>query len=594
MTDHEPVIDQERWKARFRAARVGLPEWAADAPARSFHRSNASGTWEIHARDESTGTTRQVTHRANGTLTAAIDPAGDWLWWFADADGGEYGVWMRQPFDGGDDEPAVPGLEPAYPAGLALGSSGLAVVGGTVRGGTAIHLCVPGKSPTVLYRHEQDAWVAALSRDESLIAIGHSEAGDSRHPAVRVLRPDGTVVADLADGPGLGVRAGSFSPSPGEALLLVEHERRGRPEPLLWDVLTGRQEEILLDLPGELTASWYPDGSALLITHTHHARHQLYRYDLAHKELTRLPTPRGVIAGAAARPDGTVAFAWTDAASPPVIRSTSGSVLLTPPGPTPPSSVPVEDLWVDGPGGPIHVLISRPPGGERPHPCLFDVHGGPAGWNDDSYNPPAAVWVDQGFLVVHLNFRGSTGYGSRWRDAIEGRPGLTELEDVHAVRDRLVADGIADPARMVLSGRSWGGYLTLLGLGLRPEAWTLGFADAPIADYLTAYRDETEMLRAYDRSLFGGSPDEVPERYRRSSPLSYAERVRVPVMILAGENDPRCPIRQIDRYVERLGELGKECRVYRYDAGHGSLVAEERIRQTIETIDFVGAHITTS
>src|SRR3712207_4425328 len=70
-----------------------------------------------------------------------------------------------------------------------------------------------------------------------------------------------------------------------------------------------------------------------------------------------------------------------------------------------------------------------------------------------------ALWLDAGFAVVHVNYRGSTGYGSAWRDAIEGRPGLTELEDVAAVHDWAVSCGFADPATCVVDGWSWGGYL---------------------------------------------------------------------------------------------------------------------------------------
>jgi len=108
----------------------------------------------------------------------------------------------------------------------------------------------------------------------------------------------------------------------------------------------------------------------------------------------------------------------------------------------------------------------------------------------------------------------------------------------------------------VLSGGSWGGYLALLGLGTQPERWSLGVAAVPVADYVAAFEDEMEPLKAFDRSLFGGSPPDIPEVYRKRSPITYVEQVRVPVMILAGENDPRCPIRQIENYLSRLRELG--------------------------------------
>jgi dipeptidyl aminopeptidase/acylaminoacyl peptidase len=190
-----------------------------------------------------------------------------------------------------------------------------------------------------------------------------------------------------------------------------------------------------------------------------------------------------------------------------------------------------------------------------------------------------------------VNYRGSTGYGSAWRDALTGRPGLTELEDVAAVYDALVEEGFLDPSRALISGGSWGGFLTLLALGTQPERWAAGIAEVPVADYLAAYEDEMEGLRAYDRALFGGSPDEVHDVYVRSSPITYAEQVAAPVLVVAGANDPRCPIRQIDNYLARLEELGKPHEVYRFDAGHGSLVIEETIRQVEVALDFALRHV---
>jgi dipeptidyl aminopeptidase/acylaminoacyl peptidase len=109
----------------------------------------------------------------------------------------------------------------------------------------------------------------------------------------------------------------------------------------------------------------------------------------------------------------------------------------------------------------------------------------------------------------------------------------------------------------------------------------------PVADYLAAYEDEMEPLRAFDRSLFGGSPTEVPERYVRSSPLTYVDAVRAPVLVLAGANDPRCPIRQIESWLSAAQERGKTVEVYRFDAGHGSLVVDERVRQMRAELEFV-------
>ncbi len=574
------------WEKRFRAPRVGLPEWAQDAPHRSLFVSNATGTYELYAWDRQAGTQRQVTDRPNGTTDGTLSPDGAWVWWFSDTDGDEFGVWMRQPFDGGEDEPAAPGLAPSYPAGVALGRDGIAVIGrSTEEDGTTIHVVrvgEPGAEPVEIYRHSESAGVGDLSEDGTLLAIEHTEHGDAMHSALRVVRLDGTVVAELDDTAGgreeLGLECLGFAPVAGDPRLLVGHQRRGRWEPMLWNTATGEETELAIGLPGDITAEWFPDGSALLVEHTYQARSELWRYAFADGSLTRVETPSGTISGATARPDGTVEFLWSSAALPPQVRSSAGAVILDPPGFTAPPSVPVEDVWVEGPGGRVHALVQRP-AGPGPFPTVFDIHGGPTWHDSDAFAAGPAAWIDHGFAVVRVNYRGSTGYGRAWTDALKHRVGLIELEDIAAVRQWAVDSGLADPERLVLAGGSWGGYLTLLGLGTQPDAWAVGLAAVPVADYTAAYEDEMEALKALDRTLFGGSPAEVPERFSASSPITYVEQVRAPVFVSAGMNDPRCPIRQIDNYVKRLAALGKTHEVYRYDAGHGSLVVEERIKQ---------------
>jgi len=575
-----------------------LPDWAVLRPDRNVFVSNASGTFEMYRWDRSDGSTAQITARPAGTRVGTIDPLGEWVWWFDDTGGNEFGVWRRQRFETSADvsadtaEEAVPGLLPSYPSGLCLGQRGLAVVGRSTDDGATIYVARPGDDPILMYSHEQDAGVIALSRDDTLIAIEHSEHGDSRHMALRVLRvADGSPMADLWDGAGRGLAAVAFAPIAGDTRLLARHERHDRWTPFIWDVADGTERALVLDLPGDISAQWFADASALLVAHEYQARSSLYRYDLATETLEQLEIPAGTIAGATARPGGTIEFLWSSGAHAPTLRDSAGQVVLTPPGPVAPESVPVEDAWVDGAGGLIHALVSRPIGATFPVPTVFLVHGGPAAYDADAFSPGVAAWIDAGFAVVRVNYRGSTGYGSAWRDAMEHRVGLTELEDLLAVRTWAVSSGLADPARIVLTGGSWGGYLTLLGLGMQPGAWAVGVAGVPVADYFAAYEDEMEGLRAYDRALFGGSPDDVPDRYRQSSPLTYVDNVIAPVLILAGANDPRCPIRQIDNYIDRLAVRSAPHEVYRFDAGHGSLVVDERIRHAEAELDFARRHL---
>jgi dipeptidyl aminopeptidase/acylaminoacyl peptidase len=573
------------WEQRYRAARVTLPDWAQDAPDRCLYVSNATGTFELYAWDRATGRHRQVTDRAQGTTDGQLSPDGAWVWWFDDSDGDEFGSWMRQPFDGGADQPAAPDVPPGYSAGCEIGRA-LAVVGRSDDDGTTVHVVRP-EGTTLLYASEHDATLAGLSRDDRLVLLEHSEHGDSRHPALRVLTVDGEVVADLWDGEGLALHGIGFSPT-GDTVLAL-HEQTGRLLPLLWQPATGDVVRLDVDLEGDLSADWYADGSALLVVAEARGRATLHRVGLD-GTVEVLQTPVGTVTDATARPDGSVEYSWSSAATPPQVRSTDGAVVLTAPGPEAPASVPVRDAFVEGPGGTIHNLVATP-AGDGPFPTVFAVHGGPHYHYSDAFYVDRAALVDLGCAVVDVNYRGSTGYGSAWRDAITGRPGLTELEDVVAAREWAVSSGLADPARCVLMGGSWGGYLTLLGLGTQPELWAAGVAAVPVADYVAAYEDEMEPLKAFDASLFGGTPEQVPEDYEKCSPLTYVDRIAAPVLLLAGANDARCPIRQIDNWLAAAEAAGKDVEVYRFDAGHGSLVVAERVRQARLELEFVARRL---
>ena len=584
--------DEPVWKQRFRAARMMFPQWARDDADHLIYLSNAGGKFEVHTWDREANVQRRLTDRSEGTgyrVASRIEPSGRRVWWFDDAKGNELGRWVRESFEGGSRETIALDLAPAYSAGLAVGST-VAILGRSSGAeGTTVHAIRDGAPPRLIYSHTQSASVGDLSRDESLFALAHSEHGDDRNRAIRILDVEGGTVAEIWDGPGKGLSLGEWSPVEGDQRLIIGHDREGARRPIVYDVAAKREIPVTLDLPGDVAATrWYANANALLILHDHRGRSELYRYDLASGVATKLAAEPGAIDGARVRPSGEVWYLLDHSAEPPSVRELGGGVVLQPPGPRAPKGTAYTDADVDG----VHIFIAQPRT-KGPHPTYFFIHGGPE-WHDcDTFSPTVQAWVDHGFAVVLVNYRGSTGYGKAWRDAIVGRPGLTELEDIAKVRAYAIAQGIADPKRCIIGGGSWGGYLTLLGLGVQPEAWALGVGIVPIGDYIPAYEDEMEPLKKYDAALFGGTPTEVPEKYARSNPVTYIENVRVPMLLLVGQNDPRCPSRSVDVYVERLKGLGKPYEEYRYDAGHGSLVVDESLKQLAMEIEFVAKHLGT-
>jgi dienelactone hydrolase len=600
---------ERRWRSRFNAVRISLPEPARDAPDRAVFVSNATGRFELVCWDASTGVEMTATDRPDGTVHGALSADGISLWWFDDTDGDECGIWRRQPFGSGPGPAveALPGVPPGYSAGIEVGR-GVVIAGFSDDDGTRVHLARDGAITTV-YSNAADGGVAGLSRDETIWVLSHSEGGDARYPALRALSVvHGIVVGQLDDGPGRGLTALDFSPIPGDQRLLVGHERHGHDQLGIWDLGNGTFTELAISLPGDLDGCFTADGREVIVLHTWAGRTSLHSYDPAAGRLATIPVPRGVVTGVVARRDGSLWYRHSSAAVGPRLRSLGfdgvDRPLLQPPDGGPADSQAVTDVWVDSPAGRIHALLARPAasggadgadvgddGDDRAThwalPTVFLVHGGPTMADDDEFDAERAAFLDAGFAVCQVNYRGSTGYGSVWRDALTARVGHTELADIAAVHDHLVRTGRVDAGASALVGHSWGGYLTLLGIGAQPTRWAAAVAGVPVADYPVAYEDEMEPLRAFDRSLFGGSPSERPDAYADSSPLTWIDRVSTPLLVMAGENDPRCPIRQITNYLDALAARKADYRVYRYQAGHGSMVVDERMRQVATSIAFV-------
>src|SRR5947208_3206034 len=217
--------------------------------------------------------------------------------------------------------------------------------------------------------------------------------------------------------------------------------------------------------------------------------------------------------------------------------------------------------------------------------------GGPTWLDMDRWQPEVQAYVDAGFAVALVNYRGSIGYGREWRDTLIGNIGGPELEDVNAGLRDLVERGLADPSRAVIAGYSWGGYVTLLELGKHPELWVCGIAGVPIGDYEAGYEDLSPLLQAYDRALLGAAPDEAPDLMRDRNPINFAGGVCAPVLFLIGENDSRCPYRQAMLYVEQLAARGHPHDVYVFPTGHSPFDIDERVRQVGKALDFVGRHV---
>jgi pimeloyl-ACP methyl ester carboxylesterase len=608
---HKPLVgspsmpDAERapaWERRFRAPIAFLPEWSPAAPDRCVYASNETGIWQLHAWDVATGERRQVTSSEVGIVDGTPTLDGEGIVYFDDETGDESGRWLVQPFGGGDSQPFLEGAPDGWSEGLAQ-APGIVAAGFSTRDGFAVYVSLDGGPTREVYRSTEAVRVgdfdqrgfsrSGLSQDGSLLCLAHSEHGDLIHPALRVIDPrSGATVADHGE-TGVALVPKCWSPVPGDRRLAFEHDASGETRPALWDLETGERRDLPLELEGEVQIEdWWPDGSALLLKQLVEGRHRLWRYELANGELQTIASEPGVVWSSRVRPDGAVWLVHEQGNTPRHIVDDAGAEVLTLGQKELPPARTYESWHFTNPNGQrVHGFHATPEDSGGPFPVVMFVHGGPTFLDMDRWQPEIQAYLDAGFAVGLVNYRGSTGYGREWRDSLIGNIGGPELEDVNAGLQDLVDRGIADPARAVIAGYSWGGYVTLLELGKHPGLWTCGIAGVPVGDYEAAYDEESPLLQAYDRALLGATPAELPELMRDRSPINFVDDVRAPVYVLIGKNDSRCPYRQAMNYVERLAARGHPHELYVFPTGHSPFDVDERVRQVREILAFLARSV---
>ncbi len=582
-------------RRRFTAAEVGSVRWSATAPDRLAVVSTEGGLRSAWAWDLATGERRRVSDASAGAEEALVTPDGTAVVWWHDPAGDERGRWMVTPFDGGDARPLFPGVPDAWASGISM-VRGVAAAGFAMDDAYVVVLAPDDGAPVEIARQAAPLGVGrewpqgcgGVSSDGRLLCLRDAAATDIAHPELRVVDcGSGATVATLLD-PGRVIEPIAWSPVPGDARLIVTRETGDRRRPWLWDLVAGRATELSIDLPGDVTdAWWYPDGTALLLLHEIGARPALCRLDLATCSMVTLVDRGGTIADAGVRPDGEVWYRYDDGATPPAWLAADGPPRVAPPGGPAPAGRRWERVPCPNPRGDVIDAWLLRPDGDPPYPTILHAHGGPEWHLTDGWDPLALAYVDAGYAVLAPNYRGSTGYGAAFRERLRGDPGLPETEDLLACLDRLIADGVADPGRVVLEGWSWGGYLATLGAGLHPDRWRAVVAGIPVGDLVAAHYESAPPLQAWDVAVFGGDPMAVPALYHERNPMTYVDRVTAPVLLIAGERDSRCPIGQVMVYAHALARRGHPVEVRTYPEGHHALRADERVAQAELILDFL-------
>jgi len=229
--------------------------------------------------------------------------------------------------------------------------------------------------------------------------------------------------------------------------------------------------------------------------------------------------------------------------------------------------------------------------GPGPAPTMIWLHGGPEAQERPVYNSLFQSLVARGVAVLAPNVRGSTGFGRTFRhaDDLAGRHGA--FEDVEACAEHLVATGVAEPGRLALAGRSYGGYLTLAGLVRFPELFRVGVDVCGMSDLETFYADTEPWIAAAAVSKYG-DPERDRALLRELSPLHAIDRLRAPLLIVHGSDDTNVPLGEAQQVADALTERGLPHRLLVFEGeGHELLATRNRVAFVQTVVGWLAEHL---
>ena len=368
----------------------------------------------------------------------------------------------------------------------------------------------------------------------------------------------------------------------------------GDPETLLWlvSVESGEARMLTYELDRQVQVvrfplvspppQWSPDGTALSFPLADAGNVHLAEIDMADGALLRVVGgERQVISFDRHAGSNRVAFCAADLIHPGEVYLLAGgeerrlteintALLAARELPT------VERRTFTNPhGGTVEGWMLRPRSGTTPAPLLLDIHGGPHSFVGNAFSTSSFyryLLAAKGWAVLMLNPTGSGSYGRAFARGIRGRWGEYDMPEQMAALDALVAEGVADEARLAVAGASYGGYMTSWIIG-HTDRFKAAAIDAPVSN-LESFYGTSDIGMWFGEWQFEGGLDSHRERYRELSPVTYLDRVTTPSLVLHGEDDDRCPIGQGEELFAGLVAAGVPTEFVRYPgASHGFVVS---------------------
>ena len=227
-------------------------------------------------------------------------------------------------------------------------------------------------------------------------------------------------------------------------------------------------------------------------------------------------------------------------------------------------------------------------------PVVINPHGGPWARDNWGFNPEIQFLANRGYAVLQMNFRGSVGYGREFWEISFKQWGKTMQDDITDGVNWLIQEGIADPDRIAIYGASYGGYATLAGLTFTPDIYACGVDYVGVSNIFTLLETLPPYWELGRQMMYEmiGNPDTEKELLEAASPLFHIDKIKAPLLVAQGANDPRVKQAESDQIVDALKAKGIDVPyILKEDEGHGFYNEENQFDFYQEMEKFLDKHL---
>ncbi len=231
------------------------------------------------------------------------------------------------------------------------------------------------------------------------------------------------------------------------------------------------------------------------------------------------------------------------------------------------------------------------PAHRTPRGTIVWVHGGPESQALPRFAPVLSFMVGEGWRIVLPNVRGSTGYGRTYVHLDDVRRRMDSVRDLRDLVGALAAQGAAVPGRIGIVGGSYGGFMVLSSITTYPDLWGAAVDVVGIANFVT-FLERTGPWRRKVREDEYGSLAHDREFLETISPIHHTDRIRCPLLVVHGTNDPRVPVSEAEQIVAEVRSRGVAVEFLRYDnEGHGLVRRENQVEAYARAAHFLSEYL---